>query len=218
MSQPDEWTLPGPSPVCHGCGAELPPGSSVTVRLSLAQEGPSREDLCTNCGQSVGEQGDSFYWRTERPEAGSQRPVVDYALLREMFERMLPRQELSYRRLAYLVGLILVRKRHYRLKGFEAREHGEIMLLGQAGGAPDLEVPAPHLNAEDMLATREALKRLLAADLPDTESSGFEPEQPLSAIDELEESSEDADSAPARKGRGRGPDPSRAAPLDPGLN
>lgn len=136
--------------------------------LAFGAEGPERQDLCAACGQTVDEQARAFYWRSTRPTAGESRPVVDYAFLREMFERMLSRAEPVYQRLTYLVGLVLVRKRFLRLKGFEARNGREVMVLARGAELPDLEVPAPHLSADDMLQTRELLKRLLAADLPDS--------------------------------------------------
>jgi hypothetical protein len=163
----DAWTLPAPHDQCTRCEAELAVGASVTVALTFDAEGPRRDDLCTGCGESVQGKEDVFYWRTTRPDAESSRPVVDYAFLREMFSRMLQRPEPVYRGLAYLVGLILVRKRHLRLKGFESREDGEVMLVTRGAGEPEMDVPAPHLSAEAMVETRERLKRLLAADLPD---------------------------------------------------
>jgi len=168
-STPDAWSIPTRNDRCSRCDSELPVGSRVTVLLDLASEGPRRDDLCTSCGQAVEEDGEAIFWRSERVEDGDQRPVVDYGFLREMFGRLLQRDEPVYRRLSYLVGLVLVRKRHLRLKGFERRDGREVMIVTRSVDSPDLLVPAPHLSAEDMVETRELLRRLLAADLPESE-------------------------------------------------
>lgn len=167
MATPEAWQIPSPADSCARCQAALEPHTEVTVQLVLGQEGPERQDLCSACGEAVGNGDGGFYWRQRRHEKGDERPVVDYAFLREMFGRMLERPEEVYRRLAYLVGLVLIRKRHLRLKGFEQRDGHEVMIVTRGKDAPDQEVPAPFLSAEDMVATRELLSRLMASDLPD---------------------------------------------------
>jgi hypothetical protein len=155
----------------------LEAGDEVTVVLCLDSDGPQRQDLCANCGKAVGNETDGFYWKRERPADGDSRPVVDYVFLQEMFGRMLEREEDVYRRLAYLVGLVLIRKRYLRLKGFEARDGREVMIVTRGAGQPEQVVPAPYLSAEDMVDTREMLTRLLAADLPDGDLPESTPSQ-----------------------------------------
>src|SRR5262245_30706659 len=93
---------------------------------------------------------------------------------------MLQRGDEIYRRLSYLVALVLVRKRHLRLHGFEVRQGREVMVVSRGAGQPAFDVPAPYLSPEDMLAVREHLSRLLQADfaegdLPDLQTSAAEP-------------------------------------------
>lgn len=115
----------------------------------------------------MGNQAGGIFWKRSFPEDGDSRPVVDYIFLQEMFGRMLEREEEIYRRLSYLVGLVLIRKRHLRLKTFGSRDGREVMIVTRGAGQPEQIVPAPFLTAEDMVDTREMLTRLLSADLPD---------------------------------------------------
>ena len=166
MPEPDSWKIPGAAERCSRCETPLEVGSEVTVVLEMADDGPGREDLCASCGEAVPASEQAFFWRHDLPEQGASRPLVDYALLREMFERMLTRDEDVYRRLSYLVGLVLIRKRHLRLRSFEQRDGREVMIVTRGVGQPEIVVPAPHLDAEALVNTRQQLTRLLAADLP----------------------------------------------------
>jgi hypothetical protein len=161
----DAWKIPTAAATCSVCETELVTGSEVTVVLSLGEDGPGRHDVCSGCEPP--ETANGIFWRHKVPDLGDGKPVVDYAMLREIFGRLVERPEESYRRLSYLVALVLVRKRHLRLLGFEARGGKEVMRVSRGAGEPAVDVPAPYLSADDMVETRDMLTRLLAADLPD---------------------------------------------------
>lgn len=167
MSPTEDWKLPGRAERCSGCQGPLAAGTLVTTLVRLSPAGPERRDLCASCGESVDSQGDELFWRRLRPEGDGPRRVVDYAMLRELFGRMLGRPDELYRRLSYLVALVLIRKRHLRLQGFEVRNGREVMVVTRGPGEPPLDVPAPFLTAEDMVGVRGHLTRLLNADLQD---------------------------------------------------
>jgi hypothetical protein len=173
----EEWKLPGGSEACSVCASELLPGDAVTSVIRLVDAGPERSDLCASCGEAVVSEAGLFYWRRHLPDGVAQRPVVDYAMLREIFTRLLQREDAAYQRLAYLVALVLIRKRHLRLLAFEARAGAEVMLVRRSAAHPTLVVPAPYLGPEQMLEAREQLTRLMAAELPD-EGDLFAPPDP----------------------------------------
>jgi hypothetical protein len=167
MGRDDDWVIPAEHDECARCQAPMAPGTVVTTVLQLAAEGPSREDLCEGCGEAVGDESNTFFWRRKRPESDQPTIVVDYALLREAFPHLCSRTEELYERLAYLVGLVLVRKRMLRLVGFEVREGREVMIVTRGAGQPTQVVPAPHLSAEALVEAREQLGQLLSSELPD---------------------------------------------------
>ncbi len=136
--------------------------------IRLLPAGPLREDLCASCGEvAVAAAADVCFWTRRRPAASRQHTVVDFSMLRELFGRMLQRSDDVYARLSYLVALVLIRKRHLRLVGFERRAGREVMVVSRGAGQPALDVPAPLLDAEHLLAVREQLARLLNTELAD---------------------------------------------------
>ncbi|MCB9897092.1 MAG: hypothetical protein H6825_03695 [Planctomycetes bacterium] len=175
MSGNEDWKIPSSGGCCSRCGEPLRPASHVTAVLELADEGPRRLDLCETCTEQGAPTG-SFFWRHQLPEGGRVHAVVDYGMLREVLERLLERPGEVYRRLCYLVALVLVRKRQLRLKSFEVRERREVMVVSRGAGHDDLVVPAPYLSADDLVDTRELLMRLMAADLPEGDLAEFQAE------------------------------------------
>ena len=187
MSLTDAWKIPAASRECAACRRVLQTGDSVTTAFRWLADGPARRDLCEACGRAEENVPEAFYWRRRLPADANRRPVVDYALLRELFTRMLQRGDEIYRRLSYLVALVLVRKRYLRLHGFEVRAGREVMVVSRGAGQPAFDVPAPFLSTEDMLAVREHLARLLQADFaegdlpdlaPSAEPAGHQDQDP----------------------------------------
>ena len=216
VAQDDDWKLPKRAERCQACEAELQPRDEVTTVIGLDADGPVRQDLCAACGQAAESMPDAIFWRRHLPESAATRPVVDYALLRELFTRMLAREEDLYRRLCYLIALVLVRKRHLRLKGFARRGAREVMVVNRGAGQPEFDVPAPFLAAEDLPPLRERLSRLLQADLGEFEA---DPEAVVRAAVAEEaagdppEAAEAPEAGPAGRGAGT---PSAAAGALPG--
>jgi hypothetical protein len=151
VSTPDDWKIPDGLAFCDECDTGPPPGSPVTTILRFLDTGPVRRDFCASCPQAIDFGPGTFIWRHTLPEEGTKRLVVDYALLQEVFGHLIGRREPAYDRLAYLVGLVLVRKRLLRLKRFEARDGQEVMVVAAAAAAPELVVPAPHLTGEELV-------------------------------------------------------------------
>jgi len=167
VTQNDAWKLPRPGDCCATCEQPLAAGALFTTVVRFMAEAPLREDLCAACGERAVADPEVCFWTHRRPESGSQRAVVDYAMLRELFGRMLQRPDDVYRRLSYLVALVLIRKRFLRLVGFQRRAGREVMVVTRGAGQPTVDVPAPLLTAEDLGQVRDQLAQLLNADLAD---------------------------------------------------
>jgi hypothetical protein len=88
------------------------------------------------------------------------------------------------------------------------------MVVSRGGGEPGFDVPAPFLSAEDMVAVREHLARLLQADVVegDLPDLAHPPAAPPRAPPEGRRPARAAASQPAPPGPSR-PDDSRAPAL-----
>lgn len=164
LSGTEDWKIPSPSGRCGGCDTPFHAHESVTAVLELADPLPRRVDWCAACVVAA-DPTRAIFWRRVVPAGDKSRPTVDYAMLREVFERLIDRPGDVYHRLSYLVALVLVRKRQLRLKAFEQREGREVMIVTRGAEYGDRVVPAPYLSADDLVETRDLLTRLLAADL-----------------------------------------------------
>lgn len=202
MATQDGWDIPTGCNPCDACGAEPAPGDMLMSMIVFgaadddgsagAGLGIARKDLCTACAESVEPGEDVFYWRHRVPEDGQPRLVVDYQMLREIFLHLVKRGDDDSERLAYLVGLVLLRKRLLRLKGFEARDGREVMVVTKGAGQPEVVVPAPHLDAEELVETRRRLARLLQSDLPED----LAVDEILAEADRSPDAEADADGSP----------------------
>ncbi len=177
MNGADNWDIPNPLETCVSCLNTLAPGASVTTFLSFEEGGPVRQDLCEDCVLAGKEAHGDLYWRRSLPEEGERRPVVDYELLREVFGRLRTRTDTNSQRLAYLIGLVLVRKRYLKLRGFRVRDDREVMVVSKGAGQPEWDVAAPYLEAEDMIAARNQLMRLMDADFDDEDLSRLDEDE-----------------------------------------
>jgi hypothetical protein len=197
LSLTDAWKIPTVTRACAACQRTLQTGDLVTTLFRLQAEGPERRDLCSECGQAGENLADAFFWKHRLSASDVRRPVVDYALLRELFARMLQRGDEIYRRLSYLVALVLIRKRWLRLHGFEVRAGREVMVVSRGAGEPHFDVPAPFLSAEDMLAVREHLARLLQADVVEGDLPDLQPAELKTSANPAESPAEAQAEAPA---------------------
>ena len=84
---PDDWKIPSSADRCGRCETELQPLALTTAVLAFGPTGPHRVDLCEACGESVEDSaGEAYFWRRRLPDENDRRPVVDYGVLRGIFE------------------------------------------------------------------------------------------------------------------------------------
>jgi hypothetical protein len=162
-----EYRLKRSGEACGGCSAEFPVGQSMFSVLELAAEQPLRADYCDACFDKLRGEGRDIYafWKTKKTSEGRSRRVVDYPSLRELFFRMAQIDAVEYRKLAYLMALILVRKRFLAIKEF-VTQGGVDYLIITAKDRPDaLRIEAPELRAPEIADLTGRLRLLLDMDL-----------------------------------------------------
>lgn len=162
-----EYRLKRSGESCGGCSAEFSVGQSMFSVLELGAEQPTRADYCDTCFERLRGEGREIYafWKTKKTSEGRSRRVVDYPSLRELFFRMATIEAAEYRKLAYLMALILVRKRFLVIKEF-VTQGGVDFLIITAKDRPDaLRIEAPELRGPEIADLTGRLRLLLDMDL-----------------------------------------------------
>ena len=159
-----EWKITKAQHLCAGCAREIAVGESFCSWIDLSEHEPVRFDSCDACFAAQ-KWPDRIYWRTRRQVPPAKPKKLDYERLRDIFLKMLEkvREQPSenYRDLTYLMGLLLLRKRFYKLKAFETQDGRDVLVLAQPKTDVILTLDAPLLSEERVGVLRAKLAQLL---------------------------------------------------------
>lgn len=160
-----EWKIKQGGEECAQCKKFFIQGeeyfSTVLVEEGLLQ----RTDYCEACFEALDPENRASFWKTRKTQVKEVKKTVNFELLRELYFKMLTMKEKEIKELAYLIGLILVRKRFLKLKNFVSEEDGDFMLVQQKKDAPVVRMEVPLLAEEDIAVLRDRLSDLLDTDL-----------------------------------------------------
>lgn len=158
-----EWKLEKAAKTCQQCARHFTPGESFTSALFLEAELFQRRNYCPTCWPQAPES--YSFWRTRAPEQRERRRE-DRAAMMAFFERLMdsPREG-TEGKAAFVVALLLLRKRMLRLKHRQVREAGgETLLLERASDGRGFTVDDPGLGEADMATIGADLSRLFEVD------------------------------------------------------
>ena len=158
----DDWErlVKRPEEVCASCGRKMATGEEVVATLVMDDEGFRREDRCAACFEGMEEQPFSF-WRLRRTAAfakGERR--LDLAFLTELFKRLDGRDDEHSRRVAWLVALLLMRKRILELEGRGMKDGREVLHVRLKREDRRFEVADPGLTPEAVASLHEDLSSI----------------------------------------------------------
>ncbi|MEW6742998.1 MAG: hypothetical protein AB1486_09585 [Planctomycetota bacterium] len=163
---------------CDACGRPLANGETCYSVVDLDGEEPQRRDLCRSCFQ-IEKHPSKVYWRTTRRVPEEPRRVVDFDRLRDIFVRMVSCTGSRHQELAYLMGLLLVRRRYLKIKDFATDAGRDILVLTKPRSQESYRVEAPLLTREELPALRDKLAALVDGEIdwegdPATAAGGAE--------------------------------------------
>ncbi|TVQ54612.1 MAG: hypothetical protein EA377_05070 [Phycisphaerales bacterium] len=164
-----------PTGHCAATGETLEPGSICMATLCEREddEGFDRFDY----SMSAWERGDRpprlfSYWRVTVPDPQAKKPLfVDEEVLLDLFQRLADDERPQRVAFRFVLGLILIRKKHLKLAGRKPAtadgEH-ERWLVRPRGVDPDqpaLEMVDPRLSEDDIEDITSQLNEILNAEL-----------------------------------------------------
>ncbi len=162
-----EWKIIPGKEQCTACGYGFESGDSYYSLLKIDEAEVVREDRCTKCFEPHAHE-DSIFWRTKMVEKAAEgRKIVDFGVLRELFFKMVSHDGGGFVSMAYLIGLVLIRKRYLRLVDFVTVENRDVMRVQRRRGEPTFDVEVPLIDAEKIAQLKEKLSSLMKADLTD---------------------------------------------------
>lgn len=162
-----DYTIRKISEGCVRCEAAFAPGNQLYSLILLEEEEPVRQDLCVSCfeAREVNPDHEFAFWKTRRAESTQVRRMVDFNVLRELFFRMAERESPEYRKICYLLGLVLIRKRVVKLQEFTSENGIDYLVVTAKQRELPIRLEAPELRPEEFAELREHLVGLLDMDL-----------------------------------------------------
>ncbi|MFO0985512.1 MAG: hypothetical protein U1E76_27895 [Planctomycetota bacterium] len=155
-----DWKIAKPKSLCDSCQREIAVGEGFFSWVDFPADEPVRYDACEACFGKL-RAPDRIYWRTRRQVPPEKPRRVDFERLREVFQQMVQRPGDNYRDLTYLIALLLLRKRFYKLKAFDTVAGKDVLVITQPRTSITLTLDAPLLDDERIQALREKLTQLV---------------------------------------------------------
>ena len=160
-----KWKIDPVRDCCTGCGEMFKDLQHVfSVVNEDGDEQLCRRDYCEGCFRK--KEDAVVFWETQWEKSGEIRKKVDFNSLLRLFEAWLENPPKGQKELVYLIALLLVRKRFFRIMDLVSEEGEEYLRLRRPGPAqaPFL-VPAPLLAPAQLPGLRHCLESLLGGDL-----------------------------------------------------
>jgi hypothetical protein len=166
-----EWKFRRRQGWCGGCERRFEEGERHASSLAVRGDELVREDLCEPCWSRSGARDELFHWFT-RHRAAQRGLQLDLATLEQVFLSLAGRSEPRLAELAYLIALLLLRKRRLRLERVARDERGEAMLVRRPRRTESLRVQVFDFAPERLEALRGELARLFEGGEPALPSAG----------------------------------------------
>jgi hypothetical protein len=162
---------------CSATGEILPPGSQCMATLcdktAPGEEGFERRDFSLEAWEGSARPDGLFsYWKTTVPHPDDKpKLLLDDSVLMDLFERLGSDERPQRVAFRFVIGLILMRKKHLKFVGRETTDGVERWLLqprsASPGEAPAAPVPVvnPNLEDDDVRGIIEQLSEVLQSEL-----------------------------------------------------
>jgi hypothetical protein len=155
---------------CGICGREFPVDEPFVSAIFPAGEEPTEEgeratfvrlDACSAC--FGGEEREPFSrWLTRIPPKEEKKPLLDLGLAMEFLVRLAREGDPAHVKIAFVLTLLLLRKRRVKVRGERTVDGGKVMDLTvpAADGELEIALPAPEVTADEAAEISAELNRL----------------------------------------------------------
>jgi len=147
-----DWKIDKGAAACLACGRGFSPGEEFFSGLEEtgAEEEFARRDFCPACW-AKGPRPFFSHWRTKRPAGQGEVTFVERASLEECFRSLWESGEGAKRpKLLYVLALLLVRRKVFRLEEVEREGLGLRLKLKRVGSTERFTVDDPRLGLTEV--------------------------------------------------------------------
>ncbi len=173
----NDWKIDRIHACCAKCAGGFAVDASVFSVVEFdAAESPRRTDWCESCFRSHAEGTNSLiYWETRFLPPTSRRRRIDFNRLLRLFEAWVEKSSSRNPALLYLIALLLIRKRFFRMQDLVSVGGEEFLRLKRPGPTGEvLLVPAPLLEVQELPDLRRQLEQLIDGDVEDAELASIQ--------------------------------------------
>jgi hypothetical protein len=146
---------------CAETGRELKPGEPYYSVLSESPTGFVRTDYCSEAWRGPPE-GAIGFWRSVVSRPGNERrAVVDDSVLLDCFIRLAESDDAYKRNFRFILALLLLRKKAFKLVGSLREDGVDIIVLRAAVGGEEHRVIDPNLSEEQIATMQTEVEKVL---------------------------------------------------------
>jgi hypothetical protein len=159
-----DWKISKGGEACSKCEKPFEHDDTYYSTITVEAQSISRFDFCEACFGLERDHQSEVFWRTKKLITEPVKKAVNFEILRELFLSILEVEEKAFKEVAYLLALVLIRKRYLKLKDFISENGTDYMTVRQKKDLPLIKVEVPLLKEEDIAGLRGKLSDLLDAD------------------------------------------------------
>ena len=156
-----EWELESSGGSCAACGSEFADREEYYSSLYTLDDGFERRDCCVGCWAGPDAAALSFWRARARREPDPPKRFVNDEVMLEFFDRLTEADDPARRRLAFIMAVLLLRKRLLREKGRRRGDAGVFWLLRCPVNDREYEVLDQGLTGEETIELMNQIGRVL---------------------------------------------------------
>lgn len=167
--QANEWHISKSGKNCHICQNLFETGETIhsCVEENLDDLPITRMDFCEKCWSGRDKKKVYTNWKTIKSKETNKKPlIVDNEVLLNLFERLKESESARNQSYAYLLSLILMRKRVLVFEDVQVIDDEEYMIMNfrtkREGEVNQVKVLDPQLSLEEINALNDDLNKLIA--------------------------------------------------------
>jgi hypothetical protein len=162
----EEYRFKRRSPVCMESGEPFREGDTIVSAIHASPEGFVRRDV--RADRFAGATEAFSVWKSRMPATEEEEKRLDLDLALDFLARLLREADPAREGLAYVLTLLLARKRRVKIRETRAVADGEILTvaLPRPDGEETVKVRAPPLDDAEVASLQQELAKLFGVAAP----------------------------------------------------